>query len=410
MVNEAIASIFVFTLVVSVFLVVNTLAQSEDVLVSGEEGASKGGFAASTDKPETTTIIYGPKGAPQIWLDKYKAHCGNVGGVFNDCGAFCTGSETGACFRECDSIKCDSVPVKESGEQSDFKMKEKEGKYEIEYRTEDSKYKIKYAEGKDYEFESEVEIENVFEDEIKIKRSGGSEDSVKVLPDEAVRKTFGSEVGDVTVKLEEKSYNNVPRVVYKINGDSPGRFLGIFKIKAKYEAEVDATTGNVLDWDGPWWAFLITGGIEKPIIEDEIKVDDDSPVAVEDESKIIDFSSCSAAGYPVMESYPKQCMYKDMIFVDFENVDDEQSCTSVKGLWLQGMSGEWFCNKLVSDGGKSCTDSKECESQSCIPPSSSKPGQTGVIGTCYQYRSYFPAPCPMYLLEEGIVPEVGSCY
>ena len=32
-------------------------------------------------------------------------------------------------------------------------MKEKEGKYEIEYRTEDSKYKIKYAEGKDYEFE-----------------------------------------------------------------------------------------------------------------------------------------------------------------------------------------------------------------------------------------------------------------
>ena len=58
-------------------------------------------------------------------------------------------------------------------------------------------------------------------------------------------------------------HKNVPRVVYKINSDHPGRFLGIFKMEAKLEGDIDPETGELLIKNVPWWAFLLFGDNEE---------------------------------------------------------------------------------------------------------------------------------------------------
>ncbi|MEK6842240.1 MAG: hypothetical protein AABX84_00330, partial [Nanoarchaeota archaeon] len=67
--------------------------------------------------------------------------------------------------------------------------------------------------------------------------------------------------------LEEVRHKNIPRVVYKINSEHPGRFLGIFKIALRAETQVDPETGEVLGISGPWWAFLVA---EQLPDEDEV--------------------------------------------------------------------------------------------------------------------------------------------
>jgi len=67
-------------------------------------------------------------------------------------------------------------------------------------------------------------------------------------------------------------------------------------------------------------------------IEDEIEredaidvfVEENFPEAIEEDDEVIDdFEDCVEAGYPVMESYPEQCMTDDgTVFVNDEQVDD----------------------------------------------------------------------------------------
>ena len=65
--------------------------------------------------------------------------------------------------------------------------------------------------------------------------------------------------------LDEIEHKNIPRVVFKINSDHPGRFLGIFKLAVKAETQIDTETGEVLDVNTPWWIFLVVGeGVPDP--------------------------------------------------------------------------------------------------------------------------------------------------
>ena len=53
------------------------------------------------------------------------------------------------------------------------------------------------------------------------------------------------------------------------------------------------------------------------------KCGDNAEVPVE--KTVTNFTECEAAGYPVMESYPRQCQTKDMIYVEeIEMVNDEE--------------------------------------------------------------------------------------
>ena len=49
-------------------------------------------------------------------------------------------------------------------------------------------------------------------------------------------------------------------VVYNIKSNENGKFLGVFKMKLKVEAEVDPETGEIIYKNKPWWAFLVDEG------------------------------------------------------------------------------------------------------------------------------------------------------
>ena len=61
------------------------------------------------------------------------------------------------------------------------------------------------------------------------------------------------------VELKEVGEGDKARLVYELTGKKNGRFLGIFKIQARVQAQVDAENGEVIKTTKPWWSFLIRG-------------------------------------------------------------------------------------------------------------------------------------------------------
>jgi hypothetical protein len=144
------------------------------------------------------------------------------------------------------------------GREAEFKMR-------IDNRTEDGKFRerIKYEfKGKEREVEAEDEI-NLEEDtngteyRLRAKLKNGNFTDIKIMPDQA------SEIAlerlkalNFSIQLRERLHNNIPQVVYNIDANKSGRFLGVFKIIMKTNAQVDPETGEVLSVNAPWWAFL----------------------------------------------------------------------------------------------------------------------------------------------------------
>jgi len=87
--------------------------------------------------------------------------------------------------------------------------------------------------------------------------------------------------------LEEVRHKNIPRVVYKVNSEHPGRFLGIFKLVLKAETQIDPETGEVLSVNAPWWVTFVTG-TDLPDEEDVVgneTISDDDEDELEDEEE-----------------------------------------------------------------------------------------------------------------------------
>src|SRR3989344_710318 len=288
----------------------------------------------------------------------------------------------------------------------------------------------------------------VYADSDKVlKKSDGSMYDVKVLPHDAVRNAFGSEVENVEINIEERENNNIPKVIYKVNGeDYKGRFLGIFKIRTRYEAEIDAETVDVLEWKGPWWAFLITGEPAKPEIRGDDAQEDDSQEDEDDwnDSDLNEVSgdqgnsgsgtsgapsrAFAVVGYIQRDVNAKECeqiggeMKTDCFieacrtYCDFSGISNKEEkcaslnggewlssgdvgscmiveiitekdrCESLSGKWMQGQTGELFCNEATEDAGESCWHSGQCDSV-CFAPEGSLVGQTNVRGNCYEYKN-----------------------
>lgn len=141
-------------------------------------------------------------------------------------------------------------------------------KIKIEVKQEDDgtierKIKVTTKSGEEFEVKSELEIEEDIEgnlSRVRIRDSEGNRTELRVLPDRAAeiaRERLQARNISIEIREVEDSERNVPRVVYHAEADRPGRFLGIFKIKARYEASIDAETGEVVEFNGPWWAFLL---------------------------------------------------------------------------------------------------------------------------------------------------------
>lgn len=137
----------------------------------------------------------------------------------------------------------------------------------IENRTESGKIigKIRYRTTEEKEIEVEIKDEIKFSEDrtagryiLKARLRNGNLTEINVMPDEASEIALyelGAE--NPTIELKEKIHNNVPRVVYNVVAKKPGKFLGVFKIAMKVDAQVDAENGDILDTNTPWWGFLV---------------------------------------------------------------------------------------------------------------------------------------------------------
>jgi len=150
--------------------------------------------------------------------------------------------------------------------------KEVETKISIEQKTENNgendkiKNKIKIesnGENKEIESELEIESEGDFENgtlKFKTKTSNGETKEIKILPSEISQRA--EEIlksKNFTIQIKEKEHNNLPTVVYHIESDKTGKFLGVFKMKYKIQSDVDVESGEVTDVNVPWWALVLFG-------------------------------------------------------------------------------------------------------------------------------------------------------
>ena len=114
------------------------------------------------------------------------------------------------------------------------------------------------------ELETELEIEDDFDgndSDLETTTSDGERHKIRVLPDEARRKILARLMANniSAIELREIKERNIPRVVYNIETNKHGRFLGVFKLAMKVEGQVDPDTGEVLNVNKPWWAILVAG-------------------------------------------------------------------------------------------------------------------------------------------------------
>ena len=115
----------------------------------------------------------------------------------------------------------------------------------------------------EFEVETEMEIEEEVENNrsrFKAKLSNGNFTFVDILPEEAheiARQRLRSR-NFTRFELKEVVHKNIPRVVYNVETNQHGRFLGIFKLAMRAEVEIDPETGDIISLSRPWWAFLVT--------------------------------------------------------------------------------------------------------------------------------------------------------
>ena len=112
------------------------------------------------------------------------------------------------------------------------------------------------------EANTSLELEQVIEDnktKLKAHLSNGNVIEIKFMPETASEKAI-EKLGELnfTIELKEVGKADDAQVIYELIGNKQGKFLGIFKIIAKVQAEVDAETGNVKVIK-PWWSFLASG-------------------------------------------------------------------------------------------------------------------------------------------------------
>lgn len=116
---------------------------------------------------------------------------------------------------------------------------------------------------KELEVETELEIDDDVNDsdsDLEVTDSRGEKTRIRVLPDTASEVALERlEARNLTkIELKEVLHKNIPRIVYEIETNKNGKFLGVFKLKIKADAQIDPETGEILGVNVPWWAFLVS--------------------------------------------------------------------------------------------------------------------------------------------------------
>lgn len=196
-------------------------------------------------------------------------------------------------------------------EEARIGMRERDGEFEIESRIKSSdgvreRIKIRVKNNGDGEFETELGIEEEFDDNnisrLQAKLSNGRNAEVKIMPNVAsevalrqLRLNVCSLDNNCTIELKEvanRTRANESRLAYEIQIERHSRILGIFRAKMEIRAEVDAETGELIDIKKPWWAFLAAEPTETDEVEEVVdEVEEGEGEEEVDNSSIVNESS-----------------------------------------------------------------------------------------------------------------------
>ena len=93
------------------------------------------------------------------------------------------------------------------------------------------------------------------------KLSNGRNAEIKIMPDTASqtalqRLNLRNCTDDCSIELKEANIGDQVRAVYEVRAQRDSKVFGIFGAKMQVQAQVDAETGELIQVNKPWWAFL----------------------------------------------------------------------------------------------------------------------------------------------------------
>jgi len=86
--------------------------------------------------------------------------------------------------------------------------------------------------------------------------SNGRKAEIKIMPSTASLRAR-ERLGELGFNVTLKEVGD--KIVYDVSAEKEGKILGLFKMKGKVTAEVDAETGEVVKVKKPWWSFMASG-------------------------------------------------------------------------------------------------------------------------------------------------------
>ncbi len=91
--------------------------------------------------------------------------------------------------------------------------------------------------------------------------SNGRNAEIKIMPDTASqtalqRLNLRNRTEDCSIELKEANIGDQVRAVYEVQAQRNSKVFGIFSARMQVQAQVDAETGEIIQVNKPWWAFL----------------------------------------------------------------------------------------------------------------------------------------------------------
>jgi hypothetical protein len=173
------------------------------------------------------------------------------------------------------------------------------------------------------EFDLEEEHEEKELKKVKMKLSNGNYKEIKIMPDRAsetaIEKLKTNK--NLTIQLKEVGVGNNLSVVYDIEGNRTTKLLGLFKVRAHLRARIDADTGEIIEFETPWWYFLVG----KEVVVPKCSIEHLELCENQEECE-------GAGGY----WYDELCNEEPQIVCSIEHFDlceTQEECEAVGGYW-----------------------------------------------------------------------------
>ena len=98
---------------------------------------------------------------------------------------------------------------------------------------------------------------------LKVKLSNGKGAEIKIMPDKASENALNmlklkvcSEENKCSIELKEVGEGEEIRLAYELQTEREAKIMGLLKANIQVKAQVDAESGEVIQIEKPWWAFL----------------------------------------------------------------------------------------------------------------------------------------------------------